>query len=353
VQARVFSLELGQQAFHFIANGWAWRPDGRQLATFSNNTPTVSLLSGDTGVTQMTLRGHSAALTHLAWSPDGRCLAGSGDSTDTTVRVWDTRTGELAASLPGHVLAVRALVWSPDGRRLATVSWDSVMLVWAIADGNRLLLTAYNATGEPVWSHDSRYVAVGSDLTQLRIWNIDTGQYQVASDGHQGVVWDTAWSANDRLVVSQSGDMSNDIFYAIDIWDLSIHKLVSAREPIGYAVLSTGWNSRSGLVVMLREDFSTLQVWTERTPVWRKLFEVDSSSAAYGVLSPNGRWVAIGTQAGKANQINLYDTESGSLTTHQVDGEAAMGWLLWTPDSAKLFGVDGRGKVIVWAVQEQ
>ena len=60
----------------------------------------------DTGRELRTLEGHSADVTGVAVTPDGkRAVSGS---LDHTLKVWDLETGRVLRTLEGHTLAVKA-----------------------------------------------------------------------------------------------------------------------------------------------------------------------------------------------------------------------------------------------------
>jgi hypothetical protein len=48
--------------------------------------------------------------------------------------VWEAAGGRELLTLKGHTADVLAVAWSPDGQRLATRSWDRTARVWEAAD---------------------------------------------------------------------------------------------------------------------------------------------------------------------------------------------------------------------------
>jgi RNA polymerase sigma factor (sigma-70 family) len=95
-------------------------PAEKRLADLPENT--VAVL-GD-------IRGRHAGEVHdVALSPDGKLLATASDQ-DTTVRLWDAETLQPAGALTGHRAFVNCVSISQDGRWLASGSANGDLLLW-------------------------------------------------------------------------------------------------------------------------------------------------------------------------------------------------------------------------------
>src|SRR5690349_5654935 len=74
------------------------------------------------------LKGHTALVYSVAFSPDGKVLATG--SYDNTVKLWDFKARKELLTLKGHTAPVYSVAWSPDGKTLASASQDKTIRLW-------------------------------------------------------------------------------------------------------------------------------------------------------------------------------------------------------------------------------
>ena len=152
----------------------AWSPDGSRIAT-SSSFDDLRVWDAVTGKELLSLeRGHLVG--SVSWSPDGSRIATGSDG----VWVWDAVTGEELLSLKrGHGLKrghwVDSVAWSPDGSRIATGP-DGVW-VWDAVTGKELLSLEHGSQVDSVvWSPDGRYILTKSWRSEIRIWDVTSGE---------------------------------------------------------------------------------------------------------------------------------------------------------------------------------
>ncbi|PON76840.1 WD repeat HIR [Parasponia andersonii] len=80
----------------------------------------------------LTLRGHTADVVDLNWSPDDSMLASG--SLDNTVHVWNMSNGICTAVLRGHSSLVKGVTWDPIGSFIASQSDDKTVIIWRTSD---------------------------------------------------------------------------------------------------------------------------------------------------------------------------------------------------------------------------
>ncbi|WP_375258013.1 WD40 repeat domain-containing protein, partial [Citreimonas sp.] len=123
-----------------------------------------------TGRAPAWLEGHEAAVTTVAWGPDGTLYSG-GD--DFAVRAW----GDAPRVLGRHQGKVAALAVSPDGRTLASGSWDGSILLWPVADDAepQTLERPGSGVNAVAFSQDGRFLFAGTSNGDLLRYDLAEG----------------------------------------------------------------------------------------------------------------------------------------------------------------------------------
>jgi WD40 repeat protein len=106
----------------------AFSPDGGILAS-SEYGGFVILQNINTEQAAPTQILHRLPGHAIAFSPDGHIIA---TSVENDVILWDTSSGQRLAQLKGHTASIWHIVFSPDGKTLATTSTDGTVRLWGI-----------------------------------------------------------------------------------------------------------------------------------------------------------------------------------------------------------------------------
>jgi WD40 repeat protein/predicted Ser/Thr protein kinase len=186
----------------------AYRPGGTHVAVLGSGH-VIEVLDAATGRRVATAdagRLEYADRRSLAYSPDGRLLAGPYDGNQ--VGLWEAETYRLVGTFTGHEKTVLSVAFSADGRRLASAGADSLIRVWDV-ESKACLLTLRGHADEvfaAVFHPTESRIASGGRDRLVRLWDAVTGEELVRLPGHSDYVYSLAFSPDGRTLVSSSGD---------------------------------------------------------------------------------------------------------------------------------------------------
>jgi WD40 repeat protein len=270
----------------------------------------------------ITVQNNTAWVNAIAIAPNGQiAVTASGDralkvkvpSADSTLKVWDLRSGSQMHTLIGHEHGVTDVALTPDGHKAISASRDRSLKVWDIRKGTQL----HDLKGHKEWvsgvvitSDGQRAVSVSGDKT-LRVWDIEKGTALHTLTGHNDVIWAVAVTPDGQRAVSASADRT------LKVWDIEqgteLYTLTGHRGWVtGVALTPDGKQAISASLD------NTLKVW-----------DIEQGQERYTLAGHNGWVTAVavspdGKQAVSASadqSLKVWDIEQGkllnTLTGHQ------------------------------------
>jgi ribosome assembly protein 4 len=200
-----------------------------------------------------TMPGHTEAILHVSYSPDGRHLASGGG--DTTVRFWHVPTSLPQFTCHGHKNHVLCTAWSPDGTRFASSDKNGVLMLWDPTTGKAMgrKIQAHkqwitSLAWEPMHANAAcERLATASKDSTARVWNVRTQSLLVTMSGHADSVEAIKWGG-EGLVYTASRDRT------IKVWSVQdpnhLGKLVRTLAGHGHRIntlaLSCDYVCRTG-----------------------------------------------------------------------------------------------------------
>src|SRR5262249_4553770 len=159
----------------------------------------------------------------------GRSLISGGG--DNTAIIWDVESGQALYRLRGHTAAIYGVGFSPDGAQAVTASQDHTLRLWDARSGALITPMIGHADKVSAMAINSKdgTIASGADDGEIRLWNGRTGKF-ISTLGYQGAnrggyVGALAFSPDGRRLLSTCG--FGGCQYTQRVWDLPTGKTVA------------------------------------------------------------------------------------------------------------------------------
>ena len=189
---------------------------GQRLASASGDQ-TVKLWDTATGQEVLSLKGHSAGVASVMFSPDGNRLAST--NADQTIRIWEVQPGRDPLAFRGS--AWLSKVWfSPDSQRLSAEDPNGKQWAWELSPGQALPGTSNPPGQTRQRSPDGRLFAVLEGMV-VRVHRLPTGNAEERAEGRGWVAPDHHWHKAQARTAWQEGDWFVVVFH--------LQRLLSSR----------------------------------------------------------------------------------------------------------------------------
>lgn len=206
----VFGLLFNVKGHGTTVRCVAFDPTGQMLASGSDDS-SVKLWDVKSGKLLHTLDGHKSYLggktgyvLSVAFDPVGEILASGGAG--NTVKLWEVANGKLLRTLEGHTSDVYSVAFDPQGGTLASGSEDGKVRIWEVATG-KLLRTLEARSGfihSVTFNPSGRMLACGNSNKTVKLWEAASGKLLRTLEGHTSNVNPVAFSADGQLLASKS-----------------------------------------------------------------------------------------------------------------------------------------------------
>jgi serine/threonine protein kinase/WD40 repeat protein len=364
----------------------AWSPDNQYFAWGTASDDNCIYVWSLTTDELHELRGHTASVWCVAWSPDSKLLISGG--IDKSVRIWEMASREVVRRLqaPGYINEVAfspdgeliaagvssrgvfvwqndseelltelsvdepkdiQLSWRPDGRQLAVSTANAWLLFqrddWSL---NRKQLIPSHRGRDIAWSRDGRQLAL-ADGQEIYLWDPSAGEPTRVLTGHTAPVINVDWGPTDEQLVS------SDNLGAVKLWDLN-----SPNNPallsVNAELHSLAWTDDSQCLLLEHTDGGT-STWN--MPLSRPIVRSASSETVeQSIRTPDRLREARFSETDPAI-VRIHTSKDGSVhSVCRLESAGKISRVAWSNNGKSLAIAQQEGERVVvtmWDVDSE
>jgi len=296
------------------------------------------------------LRGHCDPVWSIAFSPDGRSLAGvAGAGPSARLLVWDVAISMLAVAIPvASSDIIGYITFHPVGQSIAVASGKDITL-YSPANPNRSI-KIHDLSGDALalaFSPDGKELAVGGrDLKTgyLQLHDAATGRRRLSLRGHDKAVGGVQFTPDGKRLISTGYDKT------LRVWDVASGTAVATREAHDRGVESLLVRP-DGKLAVSADLGGTVYLWELPAVEKAGVLKGHPGAALSAAFRNDGKLLAVATgEFATSGEVWLWDIKRAQRVG-MIRGEPLpVRSVAFSPDGKILATVCGYEPVRFWDV---
>ena len=291
-----------------------------------------------TGIRLQTLHGQSGPISDVAFSRNGTLASGSWDS---TVRLWNPKTGAVLHKLRASGGTVKTVAFNSDGSAVAAGNLNRTVDIWNPRSGRHLMtLRGHTKSVASIAfsPDDSKRASAGEDGT-VRIWDTETGQQEGTITAHPEWPMSLAFSPDGSSIATGHLDRS------VRLWDPRTGRILNRLTGLSGFANSVDFNVDGTKIAAAGYD--EIRLWHPKTGKILHTLTGPLGNVRTVAFSPDGSMIASGSGF-RDNSVRLWDTNTGELLHTLAWHTREIMSVAFSSDSGTLAGASKDGTVSLW-----
>ncbi|PON54576.1 WD repeat containing protein [Trema orientale] len=253
------TLHSHQKPVSFVA----WSPDDTKLLT-CGNMEVLKLWDVETGTLKHTFGDHSFIVGSCAWFPDSERLVCGSSEPEKGIYMWDCNGNEIKAWRGMRMPKVLDLAVTRDGENLICIFSDKEIRIVNVVTNAERVISEENSITSLSLSGDGEFFIINLNSQEIHMWDV-AGKWEKPMNytGHKQnkyVIRSCFGGLNSKFIAS--GSENTQVY----IWNRQNTRPIEVLSGHSMTVNCVSWNPRRPQMLASASDDQTIRIWGPSLP---------------------------------------------------------------------------------------
>jgi WD40 repeat protein len=280
---------------------------------------------------------HKPYALAMQYSGDGRQFISVG--MDNVVQIWNAEDWSNTATFKGHEKSSNGLAFSSDEKTLVTCSSDHSVRVWSYPEGEERLklIDRKVVVGQVRVSAQDSYIVAGYYGGRVVVWNM-AGEEQLNFKAHDKHVTGIAISPDEtRLATGTQGS-------EIRLWDLPSGEKVGELVGHEFVSMPMRFSADNNSLYSFGYEGKLIE-WEWEQSKQARSFQLQGADIRYPIISEDEQLLGVPMQA----QAELYSMDDFTKTDTLPIGSKVTNAIAIAPNNSQVAVSGGDGKIRIFS----